>query len=154
MDRIASSIPQQISTFARVALGLAFFVFGLNGFFHFLPQPPLPEAAVPFISGLAQSGYLFPVLKATEVAAGAMLLSGFLVPLALTLLAPIVVNIALYHVFLAPSPAVVVLLLALEIYLAWSYRDAFRSVLKLRTAPRPAWRTGGGRALYPATDRA
>jgi hypothetical protein len=135
MNRILSSLSKQSPHAARIVLGLVFFVFGLNGFLHFLPQPPLPDAALPFISGLASSGYMFPVLKGIEVAAGVMLLASFMVPLALTLLAPIVVNIALFHVFLAPGLPMVVLLLGLELYLAWSYRAAFAPMLKLHVKP-------------------
>jgi uncharacterized membrane protein YphA (DoxX/SURF4 family) len=135
MNHILRSLSQQSPHAARIVLGLVFFVFGLNGFFHFLPQPPLPDAALPFISGLASSGYTFPVLKSIEVVAGVMLLSSFMVPLALTLLAPIIVNIALFHVFLVPGIPMVALLLGLELYLAWSYRAAFLPMLKLHVAP-------------------
>ena len=115
-----------------------FFVFGLNGFLHFLPQPPMPAGALPFLGGLAGAGYFFPLLKATEIAAGVLLLSNRFVPLALTLLAPIVVNIAAFHVFLAPSPIMVAFLLAAEIYLAWVYRQAFRGVLAAQNKPERA----------------
>lgn len=150
MNRALAKLPNA----ARILLGLIFFVFGLNGFLGFLPQPPLPEAAMPFIGGLAQSGYFFPFLKGVEVAASLLLLAGVFVPLALAVLAPIVVNIALFHLLLAPNPAMVVLLLALEIYLAWSYRDAFASMLQLRTTPRVPRLSRGGVAYRPAADRA
>ncbi len=120
---------------ARVVLGLVFFVFGLNGFLHFLPQPPMPAGAGAFLGGLAGAGYFFPLLKAAEVAAGALLLSNRFVPLALTVLAPIIVNIAAFHLVLAPNPGMVAFLLIAEIYLAWSYRDAFRGVLTARARP-------------------
>jgi len=119
----------------RVALGLVFLVFGLNGFLGFLPQPPMPAGAGAFVGGLAGAGYFFPLLKATEIVAGALLLSNRFVPLALTILAPIVVNIAAFHLALAPAPAMVAFLLAAELYLAWAYRAAFRGVLTARTAP-------------------
>jgi hypothetical protein len=90
---------------------------------------------MPFISGLASSGYMFPVIKGVEVAAAAMLLTSFMVPLALTLLAPIIVNIALFHLLLAPGLAMVVLLVGLELYLAWSYRAAFAPMLELHVKP-------------------
>ena len=134
----------------RVLLGLVFFVFGLNGFLHFLPQPPMPAGAMPFLGGLAGAGYFFPLLKSIEVAAGVLLLSNRFVPLALTLLAPIVVNIAAFHIVLAPNPVMVVFLLAAEIYLAWSYRDAFRGVLAARARPAAAAASaeaGGERAV-------
>src|SRR5689334_20804863 len=98
---------------AGVVLGLVFLVFGLNGFLHFIPQPPPPPGALPFIGGLASAGYFFPLLKGTEVIAGLALLSNRFVPLALTVLAPIIVNIVLVHVALLPGglPLAIVILL-------------------------------------------
>ena len=122
-------------TAVRILLGLTFFVFGLNGFLGFLPQPPMPQAAGGFLGGLSSAPYFFPVLKGIEVTVGALLLANRFVPLALTVVAPIVVNIALFHVFLAPSPLMVAFLLASEIYLAWVYRSAFHQVLAARSAP-------------------
>ena len=130
------TIVQRLPVAARFALGLVFFVFGLNGFLHFLPQPPMTGPAGAFLGALAASGYLFPLLKATEVLGGALLLSGFFVPLALTLLAPVIVNIVAFHLFLAPGNYVVVgIVLASELFLAWTYRASFAGVLQVR-APR------------------
>jgi hypothetical protein len=115
----------KLPTVARILLGSIFVVFGLNGFLHFLPQPPAPPRAMAFGGALAATGYFFPLLKATEVIAGALLLARF-VPIALTLLAPIIVNIVAFHTFLAPGNyAVVGLVLASEIYLAVVHRAAF-----------------------------
>jgi uncharacterized membrane protein YphA (DoxX/SURF4 family) len=114
----------------RFLLGALFLVFGANKLLHFIPQPPLPPAAAPFIGGLAAAGYMFPLLGAVEVVAGALLIAGRFVPLALTVLAPIIVNIALFHTMLAPGLGMVVFLLASELYLAWIYRDAFRGLLQ------------------------
>ncbi len=88
---------------ARFLLGLVYVVFGLNGFFQFLPQPPLPEAATNFFVALLATGYFFPVLKAAEVLGGAMLLGGVAAPLALVILAPITLQIFLFHHFLTPG---------------------------------------------------
>jgi uncharacterized membrane protein YphA (DoxX/SURF4 family) len=128
---------------ARLLLGLVFTVFGLNGFLHFIPQPPLPPGpTLDFIMGLLGTGYFFPFLKGTEVIMGLLLLADRFVPLALTILAPIVLNIVAFHVFMAPSGLpVAAVILALEAYLAWSYRGVFASVLHARndvTAPAPA----------------
>jgi hypothetical protein len=68
--------------------------------------------------------------------AGIFLLAGILVPLALTLLAPVVVNIVLFHVFLDPAGMpIAILVLVLEVFLAWGYRDSFKGVLDLRAKP-------------------
>jgi uncharacterized membrane protein YphA (DoxX/SURF4 family) len=132
---------QKLPVVARVLLGAVFVVFGLNGFFHFLPQPPAPPRAMAFAGALGASGYFFPLLKATEVVAGALLLLGF-VPIALTLLAPIIVNIVAFHLFLAPGNyAVVGLVLAAEIYLAVVHRSAFAPLFT-----RPAARRAAARA--------
>jgi uncharacterized membrane protein YphA (DoxX/SURF4 family) len=123
---------------ARLLLGLVFLVFGLNGFLGFLPQPELPAQAGAFAGALAATGYMFPLLKGLEVLAGLALLSNRFVPLALTVLAPIVVNIVLFHTFLAPPNPVTFLVLGLELYLAWAYRDAFRGVVRADAAPAEA----------------
>jgi uncharacterized membrane protein YphA (DoxX/SURF4 family) len=121
---------------ARILLGLIFFVFGLNGFFHFLPQPPMSGPPAEFGAALFATGYMFPLLKGTEVLAGVLLLSGRLVPLALTVLAPVVVNIVAFHLFLAPSGLVLPLVIvALGVFLAWSYRSAFSGVLQVNAQP-------------------
>ncbi len=126
----------KLTTAARVLLGLVFFVFGLNGFLNFLPQPPHPAAAGAFLGGLFASGYFFPLLKGTETLAGALLLSGRFVPLALAVLAPVIVNIVAFHAFLDPSGIVVPLVIvALEVFLAYSYRSVFRPMLQARVAP-------------------
>ncbi len=78
---------------ARVLLGLVFFVFGLNGFLHWFPLPTMKGAAPEFMAGLVASGYFFPLLFGTYTITGAALLTGRFVPLALTLLAPVIVNI-------------------------------------------------------------
>lgn len=121
---------------ARILLGLTFVVFGLNGFLQFMPTPePTPEGGA-FLGALAATGYMFPLIKVTEIAAGVMLLSGRLVPLGLVLLAPILVNILAYHFALASEGTGMILFLtALEVYIAWAYRDSFRGVLAVRAQP-------------------
>ncbi len=118
---------------ARIFLGLVFTVFGLNGFLGFLPTPEMPAAAGGFIGALVATGYMFPLIKGTEVAAGLLLLGNRFVPLALTLLAPITVNILLFHVVLAPAIGMPLLLIAAQLGLAYAHRDAFRGMLKAKT---------------------
>jgi hypothetical protein len=115
-----------------------FAVFGLNGFLHFIPEPktPMPEGAAAFAGALLATGYMFPLVAGTQLLAGLLLLVNRFVPLALALLAPILVGILTFHLFLAPAsigPGVVVT--ALELYLAWAYRAAFRPMLALRVTP-------------------
>ena len=117
---------------ARVVLGLIFTVFCLNGFLNFIQPPPPTEAGMAFLGALGASGYFFPVLKVTEIVGGVLLLANKFVGLALVLLAPIVVQIFLYHVFLDMNgmPMAVVMVL-LQGYLGFfAYKDKFKALLK------------------------
>jgi uncharacterized membrane protein YphA (DoxX/SURF4 family) len=119
---------------ARTLLGLMFVIPALMFFSGKMPHNPMPEAATTYMTGLAASGYTMYVVKTIELLAGIALLSGQFVPLALTLLAPVVVNIALFHAVLAPNYGLVAFMLGLEIFVAWSYRDAFRPMLGRQVA--------------------
>src|SRR5205809_7655875 len=114
-------------TIVRVLMGLMFVVFGLNGFLHFIPEPktPMPEGAAAFAGALMKTGYMMPLVMGTQLLVGVLLLLNRFVPLALALIAPIIVGIVTLHIFLAPSsicPGIVVLVL--EIYLPWAYGNA------------------------------
>ena len=105
---------------ARLLLGVLFFVFGLNGFLHFLPMPPLSGQVATFMTGLAATGYFFPFLMGVQVISGLLLLSGAFVPLALVMLAPIVINIVLFHIFLDQKGlSMATVMGVLELYLAF-----------------------------------
>ena len=100
---------------ARTLLGLIFVVFGLNGFLNFLNMGPMPTGlAGQFLGALAQSHYLF-VVAALQVVGGALLLVNRFVPLALVLLGPVIVNILLYHLLMAPAG----ILLAIVVTILW-----------------------------------
>ena len=123
---------------ARVLMGLGFFVFGLNGFLHFIPEPktPMPEGAGAFAGAMMKTGYMFQMVAGTQLLVGVLLLLNRFVPLALVLIMPILVNIIAFHIFLAPSGAVPgAVLMALELYLAWAYRSYYRLVLVARAKP-------------------
>jgi uncharacterized membrane protein YphA (DoxX/SURF4 family) len=87
---------------ARVLLGLLFLVFGLNGFLHFIPMPPPTGLAGQYMGALFVSHYLV-VVFLLQVGGGALLLANRFVPLGLLLLGPVLVNIVLFHSFLAPE---------------------------------------------------
>ena len=116
---------------ARSLLGLIFIVFGSNMFFQFIHMPPPPEGpARDFMTALFVSHYLY-VVGALQVAGGVLLLIGRKIPLGLTLLGPVIVNILCFHVLMAPAGlpmAIVVSLLAL--FLLWRYRENFASLVK------------------------
>ncbi len=119
----------------RSLQGLIFLVFGLNGFLHFLPMPPLPADAGEFMGAMAKTGYMLSLISGSQVVAGAMLLLGLYVPLALVILAPVIVNIIGFHIFLAPSGLPLAIVVALlEAILAWRYREAFYPLLGIGQA--------------------
>ena len=131
----ASPALRHATTAVRLLMGLAFLVFGLNGFLKFLPEPAaaMPEGAAAFAGALFNSGYMFPLIFCTQALVGLLLVLGRFVPLALVLIAPFLVNALAFHVFLEPSGLPVVLVFAaLEGFLAWRYRAAYRPLLTAR----------------------
>jgi hypothetical protein len=131
----AKPIVRHAVTAARVLTGLMFFVFGLNGFLNFIPQPttPSPPGAVAFASALFATGYMMQLIAVTMLLVGTLLLINRFVPLALVLIAPFIVNSVAFHIFLEPSGRPMAgVVLALELFLAWSYRAAYRPLLTAR----------------------
>lgn len=116
---------------SRVLLGLLFGVLGSNAFLHFIKVPEMQGPAGAFMGALFSSGYIYPI-AALQVLGGLLLLiGGRFVPLGLTLLGPIIVNIMLYHIFLDANGmpiAIVVSLLAL--FLLWVYRSKFPAIFQ------------------------
>jgi uncharacterized membrane protein YphA (DoxX/SURF4 family) len=119
----------------RVLFGGLFVFSGLNKLVGFMPLPPMAAPGAAFIGALAATGYMLPLIGFLEAVFGALVIAGRFVPLALTVLAPLVVNIALFHVLLAPGLPVVIFLIAAEAFLAWQYRDAFAGLLQIAREP-------------------
>ena len=122
----------QIATIiARVLLGLIFVVFGSNAFLRFLPMPPLPQGvAGEYLHAFFASGYVY-VIGGLQVIGALLLLIGRFVPLGLTILGGIIVNIWCFHLLMAPEglpPAILVTIL--ELFLVWRYRNAFAGILR------------------------
>jgi putative oxidoreductase len=115
---------------ARILLGLIFVVFGANGFLHFIPMPPMPPStATTFVTILMTTHYAL-IVSGFQLVGGALLLVNKFVPLGLTLLGPVIVNIFLYHALMDPHglplALVVVVLWAIEF---WYHKQAFASIL-------------------------
>jgi uncharacterized membrane protein YphA (DoxX/SURF4 family) len=120
---------------ARVLLGLIFLVFGLNGFLNFIPTGPLPSGpAGQFLSALIQSHYVF-LVSALQLAGGVLLLVNRYVPLALTLLGPVIVNIFFFHVLMAPSGLpIAILVVMLWGIVALRHRQYFSGIFVQRAS--------------------
>jgi len=114
-----------LTIIARSLLGLTFVVFGLNAFLHFIPMSPPQGLAGDFMKALFVSHYFY-VVAVLQIAGGAICLLGRFVPLGLTLLGPVIVNILLFHVFLDPSGLpLAVVVSAVALFLLWTNRRAF-----------------------------
>jgi uncharacterized membrane protein YphA (DoxX/SURF4 family) len=118
-----------VAMIARLLLGLMFLVFGLNIFLGFIPAgPPLTGTAREFVGALGQS-HLIWVVAALQIAGGLLLLINRFVPLGLVLLGPVIVNIFLFHVLMAPrgiGPAIVAVVLWLIVF--YRHRQSFAGI--------------------------
>lgn len=118
-----------IAMIARYLLGLAMLVFGANKFFHFMPNPELPEAAGAFMGALGGSGYIFPALGVVYILAGLLLVLNKAVPFALTMLVPVSFNIVAFHLKYAPEGILFAAIVAiLNLYLIYANWDRFKSL--------------------------
>lgn len=114
----------------RIALAILLIIFGANKFLHFIPMPPMVGAASDFMNSLGATGYIFPIVGIIEVFVGVMLLLRKWIPFVLIVLAPISLNIVLFHVFLdipgVGAALLVAVLNATLIYKNWrSYNALF-----------------------------
>jgi putative oxidoreductase len=121
------------STIARYLAGMIFLVFGLNGFLNFIPFPPPSGVAGQFMGAMYASHYLW-VIFAFQVVAAILLLANRYVPLAVAVLAPVLVNILVFHALMAPSG----LPLALFVTVLWALifvdvRPAFAGLFRPRS---------------------
>ena len=115
----------------RTLMGLLFIFSSLTYLTGLIQPPPMEGPIKEFNEGLAASGYFMPLLKITELICGILLLSGRFVPLALVILAPIVVNIFFVHLTIAREGLpIAVIVVAMELFLAYYYRDAFAPLFK------------------------
>ncbi len=121
---------KHLPTIARILLGLVFVFGGVTGLFE-LAEPEMGEEGAAFMGAIMDTGYLWPVLKMTEIVCGVLLILGMFVPLALVVLAPVALNILLFHIFLEPSGvAIGLFLVVLGLYTAHQHRESFSSVLQ------------------------
>ena len=112
---------------ARTVLGTVFLISGTNNFLSFMPEEQYSAEGLAFINALKDSGYLFGLLKGMEVLCGTMLIFNLFTPFVLILLAPIIVNIILFELFLSSSLLIVPIILTVcEVYLIYEYRSLFK----------------------------
>ena len=139
-----------LTNVSRFLLGLIFLVFGLNGFLHFIPMPPPSGVAGQFLGAMFVSNYLL-VVSGLQVISGALLLIDRYVPLALTILGPIIVNILLFHGLMNP-PGIG---LAVFVAILWgvvfvSVRSAFAGIFLARVETNTSEVRAQTRVISPA----
>lgn len=125
------------ATVARYLMGLAFTVFGLNGFLQFMPAPPLSGLAGQFLTVMTASHYMVPVFL-IQIGCGLLFLSNRYVPLALTFIAPVIFNILVYHLTMDPGgigPGLVVTICWFLVF--YRVRSAFAGILRSRVEEPP-----------------
>ena len=125
-----------ISAIARYLAGVIFLVFGLNGFLHFIPLPPPSGVAGQFMGALFVSHYLT-LIFGLQVIAAVLLLANRYVPLALAVLASVIVNILCFHALMAPSGLPLAIVVAVLWVLTFvDVRSAFAGLFQSRLQPR------------------
>ena len=129
-----------VSAIARYLAGVIFLVFGLNGFLNFIPMPPPGGIAGQFMGALYASHYLW-VIFAFRVVAAVLLLANRYVPLAVAVLAPVIVNILVFHALMAPSGLSLAFLVAtLWAVIFIDVRPAFSGLFQSRSVKQSAGR--------------
>ena len=114
---------------ARLLFGIGFFIFGLNGFLQFMPNPPMTPEAGALLGAFAKTGYFFPMIKIIELSVGILLLANFLAPLAAVLITPILVGITTIHLFLNPAGLPMMIFLhILHGLIAYGYKDYYKNI--------------------------
>jgi putative oxidoreductase len=114
----------------RILMGLLLLVSAISFFFNLMTPQKMGEGATLFVTGMVASIYMFPVVKVLEIIVGLSFIFGRFVPLATVVIFPIVLNIVLFHAFLAPEGmAVPVFLLAGNLFLAYTYRKNYETLV-------------------------
>src|SRR5262245_64566369 len=132
-SRERKSAGRIVTPIVRILYGLMFLVFGLNGFLNCMPAPKdMPQEIITVMGALMKAGYMT-VVSGAEVLIAVLLLTNRFVPLALALLAPIIVGILTFHIFMAPATIVPgIIVTVMELYLVWAYRESFRPMLRAK----------------------
>lgn len=121
--------------YVRVILGAFLLAMGINKFIPFLPMADMAPAADNFLSALVATGYMLRMVGIVEIFSGAFFLFPATAPFAALILAPLSVNVVLFHLFLDPSNilmgAIVFLLnVGFGVYYFDYYRSIFAKILE------------------------
>lgn len=123
----------KVMILTRISFGALFLIFGLNGFFQFIPMPEPTPAAGDFLGALFRTGFIFPVIKVIEILVGIAMIANRFTSLALVLIAPILTVITLHNFLLDPQgiPLTVVILVMFA-FLTCEHRENFKQLVALK----------------------
>jgi putative oxidoreductase len=125
-----AALLRRLTVIANLILGLIFIAVPLNSLLHVWESPPMGAESSTFVKAMQDTGYLWTLLKVVEICAGLLALAGW-GPLAVLILAPVVLNIFAFHLFLERSGLpLAVLILALELYQAWRFRKVYAPLFR------------------------
>jgi putative oxidoreductase len=115
----------------RTLMGLLFIFGSIVYFFNLISVPPMEGTVKTFNEGLASVGFFFPMLKIAELLCGIAFVTGYFVPLATVVIAPIIVNIFMFHAFIDRTGLPIAIFLVIAyIFVAYYYRDRYAGLLK------------------------
>jgi len=118
---------------ARILLGLMFVLFGAIGLFHLVAPPPMPDGLMKRFSDVLTEAHYTQVVSSLQIIAGLLFLVNRFVPLALVLLGPILVNILLVHILMAPeSIGAGLVATVLWFIVFYAHREAFAGIFKAK----------------------
>jgi putative oxidoreductase len=124
-----------VAIIARLLLGIVFLVFGVNIYLHFIPMGPPPTGPMGQFAGALFVTHYIHVVGFFQVVPAVLLLINRYVPLALTLLGPVIVNILLTHFLMAPSGIPMALFVTILWFIVFfRVRSAFAGIFQSRVA--------------------
>ncbi len=117
----------------RTLMGLLFLFASIVVLFNLVPKPELTGVVKTFNEGLDSVGFFWYLLKITELVCGLAFVVGRFVPLATVVIAPIIVNIFMFHAFIDRTglPVAIFLVLA-NIFVAYYYRASYAPLLRAK----------------------
>lgn len=120
-----------VNLLVRILFGAAFVAFGLNFFLHYMPTPPMEGAPLDFMMGVSKAGYFMPLLGATQLVCGLLILIDKWQALATIIIFPVVLHIVLFHASIEPKGLPMALVfLAMNLVLANANKEKYKTLLK------------------------
>ena len=116
----------------RTLMGLLFLFSSIPYFFNLMEPPELEGAMKTLVDGMVASGFLLTLVKLVELVCGVAFVIGRFVPLTTVIIAPVIVNILLVHIFIdATTLPVAIFLVVANSFVAYQNWDAYKPLLRM-----------------------